>query len=434
MGSLVLLVLIFIISSGNTAPKWTPDWAPEVKEATLKFFDKFNFAEKGGLAKLQPKQIPNFYIADIAPVAEARKLFLDTFADHEVGKHADLAPVNTDVQPPQIANSYLADTDEVREAREMHENAINMVESGGLAQLQQEQIPNFYIADIPLVTEEKARFLAVFADHELGKHADLAPVNTDVQAAPIANTYIADTDEVVAAKEMHEDAVNVAKTGGLAQLQAEQIPSFYIADVPEVAEEKDKFLAVFADHELGKHADLAPVNTAVQSPQIANFYLADIPVVAEAKEKFSKVFADHELGKHADLAPVNTDVQAPQIANTYIADTAEVAAAKKLHQDAVNMVEAGELAQPVPFNAAIEPAPKIDVADEDSQTVVEPVDVKSSVPVAEAVPAVVHAVPIQYIQVPVQYHQPIYYHTVPILAPTTTQHVSNAVDQGVEVV
>merc|ERR1711955_189313 len=134
MGSLVLLVLISIISSGNTAPKWTPDLAPEVKEATLKFFDKFNFAEKGGLAELQPKQIPNFYIADIAPVAEARKLFLDTFADHEVGKHADLAPVNTDVQAPQIANSYLADTTEVREAREMHQNAINMVEAGQLAQ------------------------------------------------------------------------------------------------------------------------------------------------------------------------------------------------------------------------------------------------------------------------------------------------------------
>merc|ERR1712115_767419 len=277
----------------------------------------------------------------------------------------------------------LADTTEVREAREMHQNAINMVESGGLAQLQEEQIPNFYIADIPVVTEEKARFLAVFADHELGKHADLAPVNTDVQAAPIANTYIADTDDVVAAKEMHEDAVNVAKTGGLAQLQAEQIPSFYIADVPEVAEEKEKFLAVFADH---------------------------------------------GLGKHADLAPVNTDVQAPPIANTYIADTAEVAAAKKLHEDTVSMVEAGQLAQPVPFKAAIEPAPETDVS------VVEPVDVKSSVSVGQTVPHVVHHIPIQYIQVPLQYRQPIYYHTVPILAPTITNQVSNAVDQGVEVV
>ena len=56
------------------------------------------------------------------------------------------------------------------------------------------------IEDTAEVAEAKAAFNAAFAAAEAGEHAALAPVNADTQAAQIATAYIADTEDVAAAK------------------------------------------------------------------------------------------------------------------------------------------------------------------------------------------------------------------------------------------
>merc|ERR1712029_1233 len=56
------------------------------------------------------------------------------------------------------------------------------------------------IEDTAEAQEAKAVFNAAFAAAEAGEHAALAPVNADTQAAQIATAYIADTEEVAAAR------------------------------------------------------------------------------------------------------------------------------------------------------------------------------------------------------------------------------------------
>merc|ERR1712020_238373 len=64
------------------------------------------------------------------------------------------------------------------------------------------------------------------------------------------------------------------------------------------------------------------------------------PEVAAAKEAFHAAFKAAEMGKHAEIAPVNNDLQADQIANAYIDDTEDVAIAKAAHMTAVEEAEA----------------------------------------------------------------------------------------------
>merc|ERR1711976_907647 len=61
---------------------------------------------------------------------------------------------------------------------------------------------------------------AAFAAAEAGEHAALAPVNSDTQAAQIATSYIADTEDVAAAKAAFQAAFDDAAAGGLAAKQA----------------------------------------------------------------------------------------------------------------------------------------------------------------------------------------------------------------------
>merc|ERR1719350_1357666 len=78
---------------------------------------------------------------------------------------------------------------------------------------------------LPLDTTNKmyklliASVLAVAAA-QAGEHAALAPVNADTQAAQIATAYIADTEEVAAAKAAFTAAFDDAAAGGLAAKQA----------------------------------------------------------------------------------------------------------------------------------------------------------------------------------------------------------------------
>ena len=76
--------------------------------------------------------------------------------------------------------------------------------------MQAKQIPNAYIADTPEVAAAKEAFMAAFEAAEMGKHAEMVPVNNDIQAGQIASAYIDDTEAVVKAKAAHMTAVEEA--------------------------------------------------------------------------------------------------------------------------------------------------------------------------------------------------------------------------------
>merc|ERR550517_1092965 len=116
-----------LLESGGPADltgSWTPNLTPEVKFATKFFIDQYNTVELGGLEQLQAKQIPNAYIADTPEVAAAKEAFQATFKAAEMGKHAEIAPVNNDLQAAQIANAYLDDTEDVALAKAAHMTAV----------------------------------------------------------------------------------------------------------------------------------------------------------------------------------------------------------------------------------------------------------------------------------------------------------------------
>merc|ERR1712038_2202694 len=99
-----------LLESGGPADiggSWTPNLTPEVKAATKFFVDTFNTVELGGLQQLQAKQIPNAYIADTPEVAAAKEAFMAAFEAAEMGKHAEMVPVNNDIQAGQIASAYI---------------------------------------------------------------------------------------------------------------------------------------------------------------------------------------------------------------------------------------------------------------------------------------------------------------------------------------
>merc|ERR1712241_1302715 len=104
----------------DTTGSWTPDYTPEVKAALKFFIDSYNTVELGGLELLQAKQIPNAYIADTPEVAAA----MAAFEAAEMGKHAEMVPVNNDIQAGQIASAYLDDTEAVVKAKAAHMTAV----------------------------------------------------------------------------------------------------------------------------------------------------------------------------------------------------------------------------------------------------------------------------------------------------------------------
>ena len=95
-----------------------------MQAATKFFIDQFNTVELGGLKQLQAKQIPNSYIADTPEVAAAKEAFLKAFNDAEMGKLAEIAPVNNDLQTGQISSAYIDDTEDVAVAKAAHMTAL----------------------------------------------------------------------------------------------------------------------------------------------------------------------------------------------------------------------------------------------------------------------------------------------------------------------
>merc|ERR1712142_1060495 len=121
------------------------------------------------------------------------------------------------------------------------------------------------VLDTPEVVAAKEEFAAAFKAAELGEHAKLAPVNTDVQeAAPvfageqIPEAFLADTADVAEAKASFKSAFDSAAAGGLAAKQVAapefsgvQVPTAYLADTVDVAEAKESFMAAFDDAAAG---------------------------------------------------------------------------------------------------------------------------------------------------------------------------------------
>ena len=87
-----------------------------------------------------------------------------------------------------------------------------------------------------------------------------------------------------------------------------------LEDAPEVAAAKQDFLAAFKAASAGEHAALAPVNNDVQAEQIPSFFLEDTEDVAVAKAAFLAAFEDASAGGlAAKQAPAPTHTVAQYI-------------------------------------------------------------------------------------------------------------------------
>jgi len=93
-------------------------------------------------------------------------------------------------------------------------------------------IPN---EQTPEVAEARAAHLALVEEAKAGLHAAYAPVNNDIQAAQIASTYLADLEDVAAAKAEFLAAFADAEAGGLAAKQAPAPVHEIVAPTPLVA-------------------------------------------------------------------------------------------------------------------------------------------------------------------------------------------------------
>merc|ERR1711910_229290 len=90
------------------------------------------------------------------------------------------------------------------------------------------------LEDTAEVAAAKEEFQALFDAAVAGDHAALAPVNNDVQADQIANSYLDDAEDVAEAKAKFTAAFEDAAAGGLAALQA-PAPVHEVAEVEPVA-------------------------------------------------------------------------------------------------------------------------------------------------------------------------------------------------------
>merc|ERR1712079_766887 len=109
-------------------------------------------------------------------------------------------------------------------------------------------------------------------------------------------------------------------------------------DTEEVKAAKAEFAKAFAAAEAGEHIALRPA-------AVASAYLADLPDVAEAKAAFQAVFDKYAAGEVAlPVAPVH---EVAPVETAYLADTPEVAEAKAAHMKVFDAYKAGEIPLPV---------------------------------------------------------------------------------------
>merc|ERR1712001_620940 len=84
------------------------------------------------------------------------------------------------------------------------------------------------LEDTPEVAAAKEEFQLAFDAAAAGEHAALAPVNNDVQAEQIGDSFLEDAEDVAEAKAKFAAAFEAAAAGGLADLQAPSpVPAVY---------------------------------------------------------------------------------------------------------------------------------------------------------------------------------------------------------------
>merc|ERR1711976_51637 len=125
------------------------------------------------------------------------------------------------------------------------------------------------LEDTVEVKVAKAEFSKAFARAQAGKHAELAP----------SPTYLADLPEVAQARDEFRAVWDMYAAG-----EAQPVATNYIADTPEVADAKDAFRAVYDMYAAG---EAQPVVTT---------YIADTPEVADAKDAFRAVYDMYASG------------------------------------------------------------------------------------------------------------------------------------------
>eukprot|EP00090_Calanus_glacialis_P022800 TRINITY_DN3511_c0_g1_i1.p1 TRINITY_DN3511_c0_g1~~TRINITY_DN3511_c0_g1_i1.p1 ORF type:complete len:268 (+),score=90.24 TRINITY_DN3511_c0_g1_i1:100-903(+) len=186
------------------------------------------------------------------------------------------------------------------------------------------------LQDTPEVQEAKEQFLAAFNNAREGKHAALAPVNNDIQAAQIPNAYLDDIEPVIEAKSDFKIAFDTAEAGGLKYMQAEPVVAFYIAKTEEVAAAEDQFMKEYLTAEKGEHVKYAPVNNDIQAPQIDNTYIPYTQEVVDAADQFMTYYGEAKLKALAaipavEAAPAVAVQSAPAVAAVKSAPTVDAA-------------------------------------------------------------------------------------------------------------
>merc|ERR1719282_2019844 len=178
----------------------------------------------------------------------ANEAFTNVYKAVAAGDHINMRPVNSDVQASQIANAYLADSMDVAEAKEAFMDTFRNVEAVQAATPKAAEPvhhmsvpgspvavysahPSHHMANsnnnnflaptsyavtsknaIPAIPKDTAEvnaakkaFATIYKKVVAGDHINLRPVNTDVQAPQITNSYLADSMDVAEAKEAFMD-------------------------------------------------------------------------------------------------------------------------------------------------------------------------------------------------------------------------------------
>jgi len=177
-------------------------------------------------------------LMDTPEVAAEKEKFAAAFKAAEAGEHAKLAPVNTDVQEPapvfggkQIPEAFLDDTAPVAEARSLFTAAFEDAAAGGLAAKQApapeftgEQIADSYLEDFAPVAEARAAFKAAFDDAAAG---GLAAKQAPAPALPA--THVAAVTPVAAVKSEAVIPLAAAPAVGAPLVYAHHYPYTYHA-------------------------------------------------------------------------------------------------------------------------------------------------------------------------------------------------------------
>merc|ERR1712168_726197 len=181
------------------------------------------------------------------------------------------------------------------------------------------------LADTPEVVEAKAKFQAVFELAEAGQLGDLAPVNNDIQAAPVPSFYIADTEDVAAARTAFQSTFADVEAGGLAALQA-PAPVHVVPEAMTLSAEPVAAAAAVVD-EAAAAAPVAPAHPlsyaaypwmpyTVYPFSVHHPYSYSFPTVAAAWPYFPVVLPGQVMPVAAPAAAaesVDAEVQAPAV-------------------------------------------------------------------------------------------------------------------------